>query len=205
MNEQNEPAGALPPANPEIEPSAEQQRESLAPRVYVASLSDYNAGRLHGQWIDAAQEPEEIHADIASMLSESRESGAEEWAIHDFEGFGPLRLSEYESPEYVTAVARGIVEHGQAFAAWAALVDGDRQSLGGFSDSYLGEWESVEAYAESMLDDLGIEEELDRVVPAWVRPYVQLDTEAFARDIVLGGDVSSAESPSGAVWLFDRL
>ena len=25
------------------------------PRIYVASLSDYNAGRLHGEWIDADQ------------------------------------------------------------------------------------------------------------------------------------------------------
>ena len=31
---------------------------------------------------------EAIHADIATILAESQESVAEEWAIHDYEGFG---------------------------------------------------------------------------------------------------------------------
>ena len=34
--------------------------------------------------------------------------GAEEWAIHDYEGFGPLRLDEFESLENVAKVAAGI-------------------------------------------------------------------------------------------------
>ncbi len=45
----------------------------LAPRIYVASLSDYNAGRLHGAWLNAAQESADLHADIAAMLAQSRE------------------------------------------------------------------------------------------------------------------------------------
>ncbi len=67
---------------PKIAPPLRWLQHPVPPRVYVASLSDYNASRLHGQWIDAAQEPGEI---ITSMLSESRDPGAEEWAIHDFE------------------------------------------------------------------------------------------------------------------------
>ena len=35
-----------------------------SPRIYVASLSDYNAGRLHGVWIDAAEELDEIWSQI---------------------------------------------------------------------------------------------------------------------------------------------
>ncbi len=32
-----------------------EQEPRVQPRIYVASLSDYNAGRLHGQWLDAAE------------------------------------------------------------------------------------------------------------------------------------------------------
>jgi len=51
------------------------------PRIYVACLAAYNSGRLHGRWIDAAQDAEDIKAQIAEMLKESPEPGAEEWAI----------------------------------------------------------------------------------------------------------------------------
>jgi hypothetical protein len=59
-------------------------------------LSDYNAGILHGVWIDAVEDADELQEPIDRMLAASpttRRYGdvAEEWAIHDFEGFGNLR------------------------------------------------------------------------------------------------------------------
>lgn len=83
-----------------------------SPRIYVASLSDYNAGRLHGAWIDADQEAEELHGAVAKMLAASREPGAEEWAIHDYQDFGPVELSEYESLDTIARLARGIAWPG---------------------------------------------------------------------------------------------
>src|SRR5436189_4774564 len=62
------------------------------PRIYAATLSDYNAGRLHGAWIDADQDPEELQAEIDAMLAKSAEPVAEEWAIHDYEGFGLFKV-----------------------------------------------------------------------------------------------------------------
>ena len=52
------------------------------------------------------------------MLAARPSRCAEEWAIHDYEGFGALRLSEWESFERVSAIAAGIAEHGDAFSAW---------------------------------------------------------------------------------------
>ncbi|MGB3639113.1 MAG: antirestriction protein ArdA, partial [Rivularia sp. (in: cyanobacteria)] len=55
------------------------------PKIYVACLSAYNAGYLHGLWIDATQEPENIEDDIKWMLSWSPITDTEpcdEWAIH---------------------------------------------------------------------------------------------------------------------------
>src|SRR5713101_9164870 len=101
-----EPTGPEP-TGPERPEQHEARREDH-PRIYVASLSDYNAGRLHGAWINANQEPEELQAAISAMLAKSKEPIAEEWAIHDYEGFEPLRLSEYESIEHVSRIAHGI-------------------------------------------------------------------------------------------------
>lgn len=47
---------------------------SDTPRIYVASLSDYNAGTLHGEWIDATQELDDIWAEINAMLAASPEA-----------------------------------------------------------------------------------------------------------------------------------
>ena len=66
------------------------------PKVYVACLAAYNNGILHGQWIEANQGKEGIQEEIQDMLSKSPIPGAEEWAIHDYEGFCGLRISEYE-------------------------------------------------------------------------------------------------------------
>ncbi len=48
-------------------------------RIYVACLASYNAGILHGEWIDASDDPEEMQASIDAMLSRSRQPDAEDW------------------------------------------------------------------------------------------------------------------------------
>ena len=120
---------------------------SDTPRIYVACLAAYNAGRLHGVWIDANQSAEDIHSEVADMLAVSPEPGAEEWAIHDYEGFTPLRLSEWESFERVSAIAAGIAEHGAAFTAWLSYDDDrDPADVQTFEDAYRGEWDSMRAF-----------------------------------------------------------
>ncbi len=171
------------------------------PRVYVASLSDYNAGRLHGEWLDADQDTDALLAAVTQMLAGSLEPLAEEWAIHDYEGFGGVRLSEYEALETVSRIARGIVEHGPAFRAWAAALD-DWESLDQFEDHYLGHWDSVTEYAEDLLDGIGLSQIIEQAVPETLRPYVAVDAENFGRDLVLGGDVQEVEDPEGGVFLF---
>jgi antirestriction protein len=70
---------------------------STSPRIYVACLAAYNSGRLHGAWIDAASDVWEIWADVQAMLAASPEADAEEFAIHDYEGFEGVRIGEFES------------------------------------------------------------------------------------------------------------
>jgi antirestriction protein len=179
------------------------QGPALVPRIYVASLSDYNAGRLHGEWIDAAVEFDELAASVQAMLTSSPTPGAEAWAIHDYEDFGPLRLEEYESLETVSTVALGIVEHGPAFAHWTALAGtSDREALARFEDAYLGHWDSLTAYAEELLEDIGVYRQVEEVLPDHLQPYVTIDAEGMARDMEFGGQITTSVGDDG-VYIFD--
>lgn len=166
-------------------------------RIYVASLSDYNAGRLHGRWIDATQSAEEISDEVAAMLAASPEPVAEEWAIHDYEGFGSYRVSEWESFEAVATIAQGIDEHGtEPVTAWLAYT-GEEWDDDAFTESYAGEWASLADFAQQLAEDIGaIDPNADY---QWPRSYI--DWDAAARDLVLGGDYWAHEA-HGSVYVF---
>jgi antirestriction protein len=179
----------------------ERHHDGLEPRIYVASLSDYNAGRLHGTWINADDDPDDIQTAIVDMLAGSIEPGAEEYAIHDFEGFGPYHPHEYEPIDTVAKIARGIRDHGAAYAHWANHVGtSDPDELDRIEDHYLGRWDSTEAFVEELLDDFGIDRVLDDAIPGHWRSYVHIDTRALARD--LATEYTVCEDGDG-VYLFE--
>jgi antirestriction protein len=167
----------------EEEPRHEHHEHLAAepPRIYAACLAAYNNGYLHGTWIRADQEPDEITAAITTMLQRSPQPGAEEWAIHDYEGFGPIHLSEYESIDTISRLGQGIAEHGPAFAHWAAYAGTDPDELDRFDEQYLGHWRSIEDYADELLDDNGID--TTTIGPEFLQPYIRFDLEAFAHDL----------------------
>ncbi len=165
-------------------------------RIYVASLSDYNAGRLHGEWIDADQDADEIQAAVKAMLAKSKEPSAEEWAIHDYEGFGGIRIHEWESFETVSELAAAIEEHGDAFAAFYGYqdqADTVAECVEAFEDAYRGEWDSERDYAEQFAEDCGYE------VPEWLRYHV--DWDSVARDLFCGDCYSVDASPGVYVFV----
>ena len=184
----------------EQQPDTEAE-PTLQPRIYVASLADYNAGRLHGAWLDAARPEGELSDDIDQLLARSPSPAAEDWAIHDFEGFGPLRLDEYTDLATVSRLASGIAQYGEPFAALANWLGAADATSDAFERHYRGTWNSIVAYADELLADLGAEEYLQGV-PDWLRPYVRLDADGFARDLELGGDIYAAEVADG-VAVFD--
>jgi len=166
-------------------------------------LSDYNAGRLHGAWLNAAQEPEQLAEAVQAMLRASPEPSAEEFAIHDHEYFGPLHIDEYESLERISMLAKGVVEHGPAFAHWAALVDTrEPEALACFETVYLGHFDSLTEYGEQVLDDFGLRQEFEKSVPELLSGYVHIDVTAFARDLELSGIITTSEG-DGGVYIFE--
>jgi antirestriction protein len=162
------------------------------PRIYVASLTDYNAGRLHGVWLEAT-DIEQVRDGVARMLKASPGGAAEEYAIHDFEGFSRYLPSESTDFELICAIGAAIVEHGTVFTAYLehvgfpAHVERLPELLEGFSESYRGAYESVEDWAGQHLEDIG----LLRQVPESLRDYI--DLEAWAGDAELNGEIFSVE------------
>ena len=75
-------------------------------RIYVASLSDYNNGRLEGKWFDLsdysdASELMEAIQEMLDDLTKKYKDGEvrEEWAVHDYEGIPSTLASEYMSEQ----------------------------------------------------------------------------------------------------------
>jgi antirestriction protein len=199
MNEKHQPT-----PQSENQPDSGEQRDTEpkpSPAIYVASLADYNNGILHGAWIDAAQDPEDIQADIDAILASSREPNAEEWAIHDYEQFGRWRINEYDSVALVSRIAKGIRQHGYAFSAWLNIHESPPESFNGFHHSFLGHYNSVTDYVEQVADELGYTRELARL-SQHLQSYVRIDFAAIARDMELSGEIATVNDPSGGMWIF---
>ena len=126
----------------------------ITPRVYAACLASYNAGILHGRWIDADQDADDIRDEIAAMLAASPTPGAEEFAIHDHEGLGDI--GEFESIDRVAAIGQAVANAGDDAPALLAWLDNDNANdPDEFADHYTGQWESLAAFAEQFHDDCG--------------------------------------------------
>jgi antirestriction protein len=179
-----------------------ERTNRLQPRIWIGSLADYNAGRLHGDWVDAAVEDDELLAAAQRILATSQEPGAEEWGIFDFDEFGAFQVGEYEDLMRVARIARGIAQHGPAFAAWAQLHDGEPDMLDSFEDAFLGHYDAAVDWAYEVLDDHTLEADLDRAVPDSLRAYITIDYAAFVHDSQLGGDIDIEPDPSGGVWVY---
>lgn len=147
------------------------------PQIYVACLAAYNNGILHGSWFDATQGEDGIYSDIHNMLKESPIEGAEEWALHDYSGFGSARIDEYESIANVVKLAEFIDEFGHLGAALLGeySIDDTRRFL---EDNYHGAYDSEVDFAESIFEEC-----YSDAIPKNLIYY--FDYEAFARDLFI--------------------
>lgn len=178
---------------------AEHDREPR-PRIYIASPAPYGTGDLRGAWIDADQSPDELQRDINTRLGRFGVNAARAWAIHDHEGFAGFELAEHESLEVVSALARGITEHGPAFVAYLSWAGTDEDALRAFDHCYMGQWPSLDAYAREVAEDLGWAAEL-RKLPADVQPYVYIDYDQVASFIACTLNVVQG---NGCIYVFSE-
>lgn len=180
-----------------------------APRIYVACLSAYNNGHLHGWWIDADQEPDDVQQDIEDMLAESPMDDAEEWAIHDYENFGSICISENPDLDQVCQWANLISEHREDKGAIAAYIDwakdaGLEVSSEEFQSRYLGHWDDGKDFA---LKSGEIEEcynwsQFEKDHHFW---SMHIDWESVARDLELSDAyhyASASQSEGHGIYVF---
>lgn len=117
------------------------------PQIYVACLAAYNQGHLHGNWIDADQEPDELQEEVNRILSTSPVKDwecCEEWAIHDYDDMPSL--GEYVSLQEISDIAKAIAEHGDAYQAYIGHVGLEFANLANFKDLYIGKFDSEEDF-----------------------------------------------------------
>ena len=155
------------------------------PRIYVACLAAYNQGYLHGRWIDADQDEDAIHEEIRAMIADSPAEFAEEFAIHDYDGFYGVRLDEYEPIWKVREIAEFLEEMDEPALAAELIEGGDIETARNrMENHYIGGFQSMEDFGESQID---LSE-----VPQYLHYYI--DSEKFARDMRLGGEILVIES-----------
>ena len=163
-------------------------------RIYVACLAAYNNGKLHGAWIDATQGLDDIQDQINQMLKDSPEPDAEEYAIHDYEGFDGYGLSEYEGIQSVHDIACFIEEHpelaGELLSHFGGSLDDARKSI---EDSYSGCYKSLADYAEELTEGT-------TQIPESLAYYI--DYERMGRDMELSGDIYTIETAYDEVHIF---
>lgn len=167
-------------------------------RIYVASLTDYNNGILHGTWLAFVDYTDinEVYEAINLMLEGSPTTkkwpdiSAEEWAIHDYEGWAGIEFSENESIKDLWEVYENLQglenNESEAFSIYygnmSASENIDENTLDNFRAAYQGEFDSDADFAEYLLEETG---GLD-AIPENLRYY--FDYEKYARDLFMGGD-----------------
>ncbi len=164
-------------------------------RIYVADLAAYNNGYLHGVWIDATLELDEMQEQVAEMLKATPlDEEAEEYAIHDFEGFGAYRVSEYEGLESVHEIACFLEEHGE-FAGDVLSHFGDdlEDAKKALEENYNGCYSSLADYAEELTIETS-------QIPENLAFYI--DYERMGRDMELSGDIFTVETGYQEVHVF---
>lgn len=145
-------------------------------RAYCASLSDYNAGRLVGEWIDLDDDPEVMNEAIQAMLKTSREPNAEEWAWHDFEGPGTSLLGEFSPVADLCRLASIVNERDADTVSVAAGISDGLDSLDRACERYQGVFTSQGDFAHARAEEIGDLES----IPDMYRNAI--DWDSIARD-----------------------
>lgn len=130
------------------------------------------------------------------MLARSPIENAEEYAIHDYEGFEGVTVREYASIENVARMGAFIAEHGALGAGLLEQFVGDiDQAETALQDCYHGPFASFADFMEEVTIE-------SVTIPEALRYYI--DWEAMARDAEMGGEFFTIETARDEVHVFSN-
>ncbi len=160
-----------------------------APRVYIACLSAYNNGYLHGKWIDCTLGYDNLQEEIQEIFNTSPTPG-DEWAIHDYDFYG-MRIDEWHDLHELCELAEIIVESDNP-ELFSSVCDHlnvtDPHTVKEFiDDNYQGSYNNLEDYAYQFCDDTDSIQE----IPKHLQGYI--DYAAMGRDMEWSGDIFTIE------------
>lgn len=153
------------------------------PAIYVACLASYNSGILYGRWIEICSDPEVVFEEIFDMLKGSPIPNAEEWEIHDYEGFYKMNGYDFcnESIDRLCELSDFIINYDELGAEiynynQCETLDDAIEIM---ENNYCGEYSSELQFAEELFDELYLGD-----IPEYCHSYI--DYKAFRRDIMMG-------------------
>ena len=170
-------------------------------RIYVACLAAYNAGHLHGDWIDVSDDPAEMGEAVAAMLKRSPVPGAEEYAIHDYDGFP--NMGEFPGLEAVAKTAELVelaTDHGLDVSDFRRVAENWHGDAGDIRDAFgrwVGRFDCFRDYADELADSFLVE--LSGPAKEFANQY--FDFEAHAQDVAHGCTV--IELSDGVAVFYD--
>lgn len=159
----------------------------MSARIFIADLAAYNSGELVGKWVDLegmnAGDVEEAITDVLSRgtnrlkaLGDWAGVDHEEFFIADYEGFGPIRIGEYDSIESIIEHVERMGDDPERYFAFVKY-HGEEYAENYDPDEVIGPWDSMEDIAVEYVEDMGIGEFAERY----------FDYEKFARDLDIEG------------------
>lgn len=184
MLEDKEPTMRSARANPRYRRRRNPSKDT--PKIYVANLAAYNAGRLKGKWIEPSTDADELREQVLEAIGGNADN---EWAIHDYDGFP--NMGEYPSLDDVATMAEILEEHPyHVVKAAMGFVDRDDvDALKDWLDEGYGTYESERDYVESFIADAG------GVANAVSKDQLNFyfDYDAFGHDVIIDADEEDRE------------
>lgn len=161
------------------------------PSIWIACLSAYNSGYLHGAWIVPKTTVEELEEQIREVLKTSPVGDPEEWAVHDYNNFH--NLGEYPGLENICKLAKAYEEHGLKKVN-GFLENWSVEDLEHLEDAFYGEYsdfsEFAQELAETCIEGLNGNSTLARY----------FDYEAWERDLSYDYHESAGNGSNIFVW-----
>lgn len=176
-------------------------KTTINPSIYVACLSAYNNGFLHGCWIDLTDKSlEEVWEKIMEMLKASPMQDAEEWAIHDYQGFEDFDVSESHDLEKLVNLCELKENLDIPFEIVAYLANdfGIENVEEYYNDNFIGIFKNDEEFAMADVENHGYFDKSNEFLERY------FDYDSYAKDLLDNSYIFSVKTDEGKYYFYSR-